>query len=161
MLTASVAPAGTSAIIKISGSVEAKDSIAAYAFFREVIINDYEHVIVDLSDCRDMDSTFMGMLLVMHERFDQKHGSLCLTNPGRQNEDSLAQLGVTQIVPSKHLSLEGTPEAAQIDLTAFQNEEDRIEIMKIAHRALASANSRNAERFGSFLRLLDAETIGR
>ncbi len=65
--------------------------------------------------------------------------------------------GISEIVPTRRLALKEKPEFAGIDLSAFRSKENRIKIIQMAHRALAAANRQNAERFGSFLRLLESE----
>lgn len=157
MLRINVAPSGSTAIVKMAGKIESGDGPSAFAFMIEVILDNYNRVLVDLSECEDMDSTFMGMLLLIREKYVRDNADFYLINVGKQNLEALNLLGIPKIVPIKRLALEETLEWAQIDLAAFQKEENRIGIIEMAHRALTAANRQNAERFGSFLRLLEAE----
>jgi len=156
-LQISVAPSGSTAVVKMSGGIEPEDSAAAFTFMTEIILGKYDRVFVDLNQCKDMDSTFMGMLLLVGERYIRDKDHFCLVNVGEQNLEALKLLGIPEIVPIKKLALKEEPEFAQIDLATFRKKEDRIKIIEIAHRTLAAANRQNAERFGSFLRLLEAE----
>lgn len=157
MLRISVAPSDSTAIVRMTGEIESEDSASAFTFMTEIIFGEYDRVLIDLNQCRDMDSTFMGMLLLMQEKYVRDEAHFCLVNVGKQNLEALELLGIAEIIPIRRLALEENLEFARIDLAAFRKKEDRIKIIKMAHRALAAANQQNAERFGSFLRLLDAE----
>ncbi len=157
MLQISVAPSGSTAIVRMAGEIEPEDSASAFSFMTEVILGKYDSVLVDLSQCKDMDSTFMGMLLLVREKYVRDKAGFCLINVGEQNLEALKLLGIPEIIPIKKLSLKERPEFARIDLAAFRRKKDRIRIIEMTHRALVAANRQNAERFGSFLRLLEAE----
>jgi anti-sigma B factor antagonist len=157
VLRINVAPSGSSAIVKMAGKIESEDGPSAFTFMTEVILDDYNRVLLDLSECENMDSTFMGMLLLVQEKYVRDDADFCLINVSKQSMEALKLLGIPKMVPIKKLALEESPEWAEIDLTAFRREEDRMEIVKMAHQALAAANQQNAKRFGSFLRLLKAE----
>lgn len=157
MLRISVAPSGSTAIVKMAGEIESEDSAPTFTFMNDVILGRYDRVFVDLSECTDMDSTFMGMLLLIRERYVRDKGKFCLVNVGEQNMEALKLLGISKVIPTRRLALKEEPEFAGIDLSAFRSKENRIKIIEMTHRALAAANHRNAERFGSFLRLLEAE----
>lgn len=161
MLQMSVAPSGATAIVKVSGSVEAGDSVSLFAVFDEVVVGEYTGAFVDLSTCRDLDSTFIGMLLVMFEKYAKNRGDFCLINVGDQNKRALQMLGVSTMIPMRQMELTRQPEFVPIDLTAFScGSTKKIEIIEIAHRALVAADRQNAEKFGSFLRLLDEDRSG-
>ena len=161
MLQMSVAPSGATAIVKVSGNVEAGDSVSVFAVFNEVVVGEYTGAFVDLSACRDLDSTFIGMLLVMFEKYSRDEGDFCLINVGEQNRRALKMLGVSTMIPMRQLDLRERPEFVSIDMAAFScGSKEKIEIMELAHRALVAADMENAEKFGSFLRLLDEEKSG-
>jgi anti-anti-sigma regulatory factor len=157
----SVAPSGATAIVKVSGNVEAGDSVSLFAVFEEVVVGEYSGAFVDLSGCRDLDSTFIGMLLVMYEKYSGSKGDFCLVNVGTQNTRALQMLGVSTMIPMRDLRLSPPPEFVPIDLTAYTcDSKEKIEIMELAHKALVAADRQNAQKFGSFLRLLDEEKSG-
>jgi anti-anti-sigma factor len=157
----SVAPSGATAIVKVSGNVEAGDSVSLFAVFDEVVVGEYTGAFVDLSTCRDLDSTFIGMLLVMYEKYAKNKGDFCLVNVGSQNMRALQMLGVSAMIPTRDMELIPQPEFVPIDLTAFScGSKKKIEMMELAHKALVAADKENAEKFGSFLRLLDEEKSG-
>lgn len=153
----SVAPSGSTAIVRMAGEIEPEDSASTFTFMTEVIVGKYDRVLIDLSQCRDMDSTFMGMLLLVWEKYVRDKAHFCLINVGEQNLEALKLLGIPEIISIRKLALKEKPEFAKIDLAAFRRKEDRIRIIEMAHRTLVAANRQNAERFGSFLRLLEAE----
>jgi anti-anti-sigma factor len=158
VLQIKVAPSGATAIVRVSGRVEPGDSVSVYALLKEVLVGEYTGAIVDLNRCRNLDSTFIGMLVVLCDKCSRNDGEFCLANVGEQNRKALGLLGVSAMIPMKHLALDDTPEFVEIDLSAFsQGSKEKIRIMELAHRALVAADKENAERFGSFLRLLEAE----
>ncbi len=141
--------------------MEAGDSVSLFAVFDEVVVGEYTGAFVDLSTCRDLDSTFIGMLLVMFEKYAKNRGDFCLINVGDQNKRALQMLGVSTMIPMRQMELTRQPEFVPIDLTAFScGSTKKIEIIEIAHRALVAADRQNAEKFGSFLRLLDEDRSG-
>ena len=157
MLLINVAPSGSAAIVKMAGKIESEDGPSSFAFMTEVIINNYDRVLIDLSECEEMDSTFMGMLLLVREKYIRDKADFYLINVSDQNMEALNLLGIPKVVPIKKLTLKEDLEWARIDLDSFRREGDRIAIIEMAHKALAAANAQNAEKFGSFLRLLEAE----
>ena len=158
MLRISVAPSGSTAIVKMSGSVEASDATTTFTFMKEIVLEKFNDVLVDLSECADMDSTLMGTLLVMHERHKRKKGKFCLINVGLDNKRALRLLGVPKVVPLRQMKLEKTPKFVPVDLRDFRGKpKDRIKVLQVAHQALVHADQENAKRFGSFLSLLEAE----
>ncbi len=153
----SVAPSGSTAIVRMAGGIESEDSASTFTFMTEVIVGKYDRVLIDLSQCRDMDSTFMGMLLLVWEKYVRDKAHFCLINVGEQNLEALKLLGIPEIISIRKLALKEKPEFAHVDLDSFRRKENRIRIIEMTHRALVAANRQNAERFGSFLRLLEAE----
>ncbi len=159
MLKISVAPSGSTAIIKMAGKVESRDNVSTFTVMNELILGEYDRILIDLSECSDMDSTFMGLLLLSYEKHVKGKGKFSLLNVGDDNMELLELLGITKIIPIKKMPLEKGLEFARIDLDVLQNKEDRVKIIEMAHRTLAAANEQNAERFKSFLRLLETERI--
>ncbi len=157
----SIAPSGLTAIVKMKGKVESRDNVSAFTVMNELVLGEYDSILVDLSECGDMDSTFMGLLLLSYEKHTKEKGVFCLLNVGEKNMKLLDLLGIGKVIPVKKKHLEEGLEFAAIDLDVLQSKEDRVKIIEMAHRALAAANEQNAERFGSFLRLLDTERIER
>jgi anti-anti-sigma factor len=161
VLQISVAPSGATAIVRVSGNVEAGDSTSVFAMLNEVVVGEYDGAFLDLSRCRDLDSTFIGMLVFMCEKYSESRGDFCLVNVGDQNRKALKLLGVSTMIPIKEIRFREPPEFVSIDLAAFkQDSEEKIRIMELTHRALVAADKENAERFGSFLRLLESERSG-
>ena len=161
MLQISVAPSGATAIIRVSGHVEAGDSTSVFSLLNELVVDEYDGAFLDLGSCSDLDSTFIGMLVVLFEKYSRKNGEFYLINVGSRNLRSLQMLGVSTMIPMKELTFDNAPEYVSIELMDFRGDaEQKIEIMELTHRALVAADKQNEERFGSFLRLLESEKSG-
>ena len=115
--------------------------------------------IVDLASCRGMDSTFMGTFIGLSSEIKARLGWFCLANVSHDNLRLLKMLGVLHLVSIHEGGFPAPPgETAVISPTndpyAKQNQ------IRQAHLLLMEADSANRERFGPFMRALEAEMSG-
>ena len=120
-------------------------------------------ILIDMTDCIGMDSTFMGMLAGLSS-FLKKRGSITLKliYLSEKNQKLLSTLGVDRIVAS---SPSATAEEAAL-LSSIQNAtpllkddvaEDKLDAVRTAleaHQSLAEISEENQVRFRSVLELL-------
>ena len=126
-------------------------------FFDQQLNESVSRVYVDLSQCRGMDSTFMGTLVGYHSRFQEVDGDLAVLNPTDQNRKLLDMLGVSEVLPviGEHkvpdLSFVTLDGDAAVSIIA------RAEIMRQAHEHLIKLSEANKAKFQPFFETLDRD----
>jgi len=122
----------------------------------------YRDFVVDLADCEQMDSTFMGTLAGVALRLREiGQGGLKAVNVNERNAGLLSSLGLDQLfsveavaegpvdVPDETKLREATPVKA--------GSEAQKQTVLEAHEALAEADSANAVKFRDVLEYLRQE----
>ena len=122
-----------------------------------------QRVIVDLSSCTGMDSTFMGMLTCIAGRLEEKGGALHVIHAAGRNGELLRGLGLDEIFTvdddEEHLTeAVAEPDCAELPGESCSREE-RTEICLECHEALAAADARNAVKFRDVIELLRGEPL--
>jgi hypothetical protein len=129
-------------------------------------------LLIDLSGCTGMDSTFMGLLVGTSQRLKGQaaagptvadptatnhHGRLVLVNPTEANLKLLAMLGVSDVVPV--ISGAVLPALDFVTLTADPGlgPLQRMELIRRAHQNLIALNDANRAKFATFLEKLEAD----
>jgi anti-anti-sigma regulatory factor len=112
-------------------------------------------LLLDLSGCPNMDSTFLGVLMGMAGRLDR----IELLNPCERVVDLLENLGVLSLVSVSHGV---NPFDGQLeDTESFDaGKRELAEVSLEAHRTLMGINSENVPRFKDVTRFLE-EDLGR
>ena len=118
--------------------------------------------IIDLGECEQLDSTFMGTLAGIAQRLKiKKKGSLRVINVSEGNKQLMENLGLDQLFPIRPMAegKEVPPVAAehafsQITEAANISKELAEEIVRSAHEALVTANQSNAPKFQSLLEII-------
>jgi anti-anti-sigma regulatory factor len=122
-------------------------------------------LVVDLSDCSGMDSTFMGTLAGIASRLSAVEGGrLQIAEPGPRNRRSLEDLGLDflmEIDPATAI-WSGTQEIIRKSLQPLRqpDESGRLQRTKHvldAHKALSDISSKNARSFASVIDTLEDE----
>ena len=114
-------------------------------------------LIIDLSGCTGMDSTFMGLLVGTSQRLKAQQGRLVLVNPTEANLKLLHMLGVSDVVPVVSGSV--LPALDFVTLTADPTlgPMQRMELIRRAHQNLVALNDANRVKFAAFLEKLEAD----
>ena len=129
-------------------------------------------LIIDLSGCTGMDSTFMGLLVGTSQRLKGhtvagqpvagrtaagQTGRLVLVNPTEANLKLLHMLGVSDVVPVVSGSV--LPALDFVTLTADPSlgPMQRMELVRRAHQNLVALNDANRVKFAAFLEKLEAD----
>lgn len=135
------------------------------AFGDERINAGETRLVVDLSACTGMDSTFMGTLGGMAKRIStHPDGRLQIADSGERNRRSLEDLGLDffmDIDPAE------APWCGQVDTirSSLKSAEQRLPSGRIeraehvleAHQILVDTNQKNAKEFESVVKLLGTE----
>jgi anti-sigma B factor antagonist len=151
------------ACVKITGRANFTLSIDFQSLVNELHNNGYSYVVIDLTECLLMDSTFLGMLTGFGLKMGQVSGASVtrvveLLNPNTRISELLENLGVVhlfklrqgQLCPPESVQ-ESAPQAAnpsQGDLTRACLE---------AHQTLMGLSEENAAKFKDVARFLADE----
>ena len=143
------------ACIKVSGPA----NFAAGVDFKTVVNQSCEKggrvLLLDLTDCVNMDSTFLGILLGMTGRLDR----IELLNASERIRDLLDSLGVLELL---HLGDVLNPFDDQLT-AAERTDADKRELAKAsleAHRLLMEVNPDNVPKFCDVTKFLAEEVEG-
>ncbi len=122
-------------------------------------------LVVDLSECSGMDSTFMGTLAGMAARLSAVEGGvLQIAEPGERNRRSLEDLGLDflmEIDPPASV-WRGKVDSIRSDLknqgaAGVLDQMDRAVHVLEAHKTLSGMNDNNAREFSSVVETLEKQ----
>ncbi len=116
-------------------------------------------VVLDLSDCIGMDSTFMGVLAGLSGRLKQNNQTLELINLSEKNANLLATLGVDQVIAHfshSHGHEMPVQSAESLPITEV-TKKDLAETALQAHQNLVELNEENRPRFKRVIEYLQAD----
>ena len=120
-------------------------------------------IVVDLSACLGMDSTFMGTLAGLAMRLMKRpDGSLQIAEPGNRNRKSLEDLGLGSLmqIDPENAVWRKQIERIRGELKPWCGESQgpgNAPAVLEAHQNLCDADERNVEKFGTVLEFLEAE----
>ena len=163
---------GSVAWVKVSGSANHENAACIKEFLRGRLEKGCCRFVIDLGECRGIDSTFIGMLYCLALKVAEvdPEGVVDVINPGERNAKSIRKLGLDSRIG---IDLEGSRwlrERALVEENLNKpmtcGRLDRLEHAEFvleAHEALIAANEENRSRFCDvvdFLRQeLEAETV--
>lgn len=153
------------AVIRVEGRGSFRISPPMKQFIHRVIESkSANRILVDMSDCNGMDSTFMGVLAGLSHYVKDKPGvALKLINLSAKNQKLLITLGVDRVVD---YSLSTTGDERELaarpgtDLQPLEPVADKLEAAKTtleAHETLVDIKPENFAKFESVLELLQAD----
>ena len=158
------------AVIRVEGRGSFRISPPMKQFIHRVIKSkSANRILIDMSDCVGMDSTFMGVLAGLSYHVKDKPGiTLKLINLSKKNQKLLVTLGVDRVVDYSLSStgeekelVEGQGNSIQALEPDFANKLEAAKTTLEAHETLANINSENFAKFESVLELLqnDVNTL--
>lgn len=117
----------------------------------------YRNFIVDLADCRGMDSTFLGILFSITQTPQGNEAAhVIVVNPGSHNLKLLEGVGLNTVLNIKR---EPTP-VPSLSFEVLEDNPDpqgRLRTIREAHENLLRLDRKNEEQFGPFLKALTRE----
>jgi anti-sigma B factor antagonist len=146
--------------VQVDGAGTMSESPLVYAFAEETLKTDGQQVIVDLSACTYLDSTFLGGLVGLHKRHAAEPGRFAIFAPlpRRQNLFGVSRLDrilpFVEVLPSLDgdLPLETRPQLSRDELGRY---------IVDCHRRLAELGGEQAQDFGHVAEALAGELDGR
>ena len=145
--------------VRIDGKGSHQNSGELKAFVKNQLeASGGQRVIVDLSLCTGMDSTFMGMLTCLAGRIEEAGGSLHVVNAAGRNGELLRGLGLDQIfvVDDGTASIEepvATPSCTALPKECTDKSTQKAICLE-SHEALVAADERNAPKFRDVIDLM-------
>jgi len=156
------------ACIKISGRANFSASLDFKALVKNLCRQGPHHFVLDLTECLLMDSTFLGVLAGMGQRFESSlngdgQNSIEIFNPSLRITDMLDNLGIAHLFRVSRGDSLITKNMEHIDPDQAERTSDRKEISRTcleAHKTLMEINPANVPKFKDVTRFL-AEDLKR
>jgi anti-anti-sigma regulatory factor len=154
------------AVIRVEGRGSFRIGSPMKQFVHQVVESGaVNRILIDMSDCIGMDSTFMGVLAGLSGFIKEKPDvSLKLINLSEKNQNLLITLGVDRVVDYSLSATDGEETLVAGQGGNLQPLEagfsDKLEAAKTtleAHETLANINPENQVRFRSVLELLQSD----
>ena len=115
---------------------------------------DTEGVVVDLTECTGMDSTFMGILAMLALKVRKKNLSVKIINAGR-NRKLLDGLGLEKLF--NYVEEESSSGEWRKADTAMNSMKDNAKTVLDAHKVLMQENEENVKKFKKVVEMVEKE----
>ncbi len=141
--------------------VRAQGSIRATLCFplRDALLGEIDRglavpaVYIDLSGCRYMDSTFIGLLVAMDKKLKKTTGArLNVLRPSTESLDILSQIGLQKYL---HILQDDIPFPATMEALASDVEKPGAEFILKAHEALMETSEEARKKFALLKEMLE------
>ena len=76
-----------------------RDAKPLWDEFESKLLFKRDKIIIDLSSCNNVDSTFIGMIIKIFRRVKEENGELKLVFPQMESTTQFWTLGITRIIP--------------------------------------------------------------
>ncbi len=148
--------------VKVEGRGSFQNSAGLKEFVKQMIQRGHREFVVDLKDCEQMDSTFMGTLAGVALRLREiGQGGLRVINVNVRNADLLSSLGLDQLFSVEEAGVPSAdaPDDAELrEATAApKGAREQKKTVLEAHEALVEADSSNATKFRDVLEFMRQE----
>ena len=138
--------------VRVVGLGSMSNSATFKDFVDRMQVEGYRRFVVDLAECRGVDSTFMGILLGL-SHCEEGGGGLVVVNANAHCRRQMESIGLHRILKiqaqpadvPKDLELHELPEAEASPL-------QRLKLIMKAHQDLIALDKKNEEKFGAFLK---------
>jgi len=160
MHSISVACFDQSVWIRVTGRGNFQCSASLKELVQKMNEKGHCNYVLDLIECHQMDSTFMGTITGIIQRLRQgKKGTMKVVNVSSSNQELMENLGLDHIFPIHPLSLGRELPPSEEEhcfcepLIEPPSEKDKKAVQEIvisAHEVLVAADKKNAEKFKDF-----------
>ncbi len=158
-----IARSGDAVYVKVVGLGTMNNSMTFKEFADRMVVEGYRRFIMDLAECRGVDSTFMGILLGILG--DER--SVVVINSNAHCRKQMESIGLHRVVRFLGGAGDpGTPVPAippDVQLHELPESETspvaRLKLILKAHKDLIALDKKNEEKFGAFLKDL-AKNLG-
>lgn len=146
-------------LVAVRGLGSMNNSQAIFEYVRSAAEDGAKELELDLKECRSMDSTFMGTLILLNDTLSEKGGSMRLVSVSMANRDKLDELGISNFLDIREEAC--SLEVDMAPLCQAGKASARMELIEDAHEELVRKDKRNEGTFGPFLAALRAANHGR
>ena len=117
-------------------------------------------IFINMKECTIVDSTFMGTLVNIQERFKARNitdGKLCALNLNEDNKKLFHMVGIDRMIDtiSKKIDIPDF-KMKTIDICEVEREE-KLRVVVEAHEKLIQINEVNKDKFDKFLKIVKQE----
>ena len=149
-----VADLGSSAVVRITGCANFASSVPFKKLVNGLIERGCAKFTLDLTDCKLMDSTFLGVLVGVTHKLGQAAKGVELFNPSEQVQAMFDNLGILELFEQANSLDQAEVSEAEISNAAKRElTENSLE----AHRTLMDANPENEAKFKEVARFLEED----
>ncbi|MEX2581127.1 MAG: STAS domain-containing protein [Verrucomicrobiales bacterium] len=147
---------GSVAWVRVNGSANHENAACIKDFLMSRFDRGWRRFVVDLQNCRGIDSTFIGMLYRLASLVEATGtgGKVEVINPGERNENSICKLGLDNLIKIDRHGGGWEREQLLIEQNISQplacpplGKREKTELVLEAHEALVAANAENENRF--------------
>ena len=156
-----VAVVDTTIYVRPVGAGTMANSLGLPDFLRGMLRQGCTDVVFDFRECRDIDSTFLGVIATVaipHGQLGRK--SVVVLNASDRVLHELRMVGLMKAIVSmkEPVELPEEVELKEVDFVHLPGDERRRVLMiKDLHEELVNLNARNRELYAGFIRMLDEE----
>jgi anti-anti-sigma regulatory factor len=149
-----IARQGDTVYTRVVGLGTMTNSVTFKEFADRMVQEGFRRFIVDLAECRGVDSTFMGLLLGLSQAGKGLgKDALVIVNAGAHCRKQLESIGLHRLLKiedapadlPRGVELHELPEAETSPVA-------RLKLIVKAHQDLIAIDKKNEEKFGAFLR---------
>ncbi len=147
---------GNVAWVKVNGQATHENAGCLKQFLQGRLEKGFRQFVIDLDDCKGIDSTFIGILYTTAASLSAKDedGQLQVINPGERNHRSISKLGLDHLI-----KIDGEGDAWQRERELVKqnlanpqscealDKQEHTQMVLDAHEALIAANEENRSRF--------------
>lgn len=145
--------------IRVIGRATFKVSRELREFGLRVVRDGIRSLIIDLSQCRGMDSTFMGVLAMIGlEAKDHKNTNLVIVNAGQQQRKLLESIGVSRLFEFAEKDMDQVTWKNLVEAAAeVADMGDVADTILNAHQTLMDISPDNVPKFKDVVEMLAHE----
>jgi anti-anti-sigma regulatory factor len=156
-----VAILGKCVYLKPEGFATQRNSLGIPEFLDAMFRTGCTHAVFDLSECRGMDSTFLGVIADAATALPQRRGkTVIILNANERGRRQLRRVGLLPLV--RVLDREVKPpepmELRKMDFVDFpKTQYEKLKKIRDLHQRLIGLNEGNRELFGPFIEMVEEE----
>lgn len=143
--------------VRVHGLASMNNCLCLRDFIDQMLSEGHSFLVMDLSDCSGMDSTFMGLIAGAATYDVQgKPAGVAIVNASEPLVKLLRSVGLNELVYVEQDPFD-TPNLQFVPLEDQPSEEERLRLIRNAHRNLIRLSDKNEEIFGPLVSALELE----
>ena len=142
---------------RVYGLANLKNAPVLSAFMETEIADGVVGAYMDLSECRGMDSTFMGTMVAVSNKLDSVGGGLVISNPTEHCARLLDMLGVAAVIPVRDDVTTPDVNFVPLDCDVDLSQDKRMSVVKRAHEHLIALSKENESKFRPIIQAFEKE----